>query len=156
MQITALVGSQCDDTHTAFRTEPPLTQEVLDCAVTNFFPAGLGDMLSTEEGLLIVARVGIPSGTVQDYARYLTASITYLSNQQRDAIGLIVFDDDIRNYVPPSTRQGQFARKQIVIRCECGKFLCPQPPDHLVFAGVTVTVWTMPFRSAPVWIFIPK
>ena len=45
-----------------------------------------------------------------DYARYLVASICYMSNQQRDAAGLIVFDDDIRNYVPPSTRQGQFSR----------------------------------------------
>lgn len=45
-----------------------------------------------------------------DYARYLVASICYLSNQQRDAAGIIVFDDDIQNYVPPSTRQGQFAR----------------------------------------------
>ena len=26
---------------------------------------------------------------------------------QRDAAGLIVFDDEVRNYVPPSTRQGQ-------------------------------------------------
>ena len=45
-----------------------------------------------------------------DYARYLVASIFYLSKQQRDAAGLIVFDDDVKNYVPPSTRQGQFAR----------------------------------------------
>ena len=74
MQITKMVGSHCDDTHTAFRTEPPLTQEVLDCAVTNFFPAGLGDMLSTKDGLLVVARVGIPNSVVQDYARYLTSA----------------------------------------------------------------------------------
>ena len=74
MQITAMVGSQCDDTHTAFRTDPPLTQEVLDCAVTHFFPAGLGDMLSTRDGLLLVTRVGIPSDAVQDYARYLTSA----------------------------------------------------------------------------------
>ncbi|HYR23045.1 MAG TPA: hypothetical protein VEP30_09015 [Chthoniobacterales bacterium] len=73
MQITKMVGSHCDDTHTAFRTDPPLTKEILDCAVTNFFPAGLGDMLSTKDGLLIVARVGIPSSVVQDYARYLTS-----------------------------------------------------------------------------------
>ncbi len=45
-----------------------------------------------------------------DYARFLTASICYMSNQQRDAAGIIVFDDDVKNYVPPSTRQGQFAR----------------------------------------------
>jgi hypothetical protein len=82
MQITALVGSHCDDTHTAFRTDPPLTHEVLDCAVTNFFPAGLGDMLSTSDGLLVVARVGIPSSTVQDYARYLSSAETKVRKQQ--------------------------------------------------------------------------
>lgn len=45
-----------------------------------------------------------------DYARYLTASISYLSNQQRDASGMVIFDDEIRHYVPPSSRQGQFPR----------------------------------------------
>jgi len=45
-----------------------------------------------------------------DYARYLTVSLAYLANQQRDAAGVIVFDDDVRNYVTPSTRQGQFMR----------------------------------------------
>lgn len=45
-----------------------------------------------------------------DYARYVVASLAYLSNQQRDATGLIVFDDEVKNYVPPSSRQGQFAR----------------------------------------------
>ena len=38
------------------------------------------------------------------------ASLAYLSNQQRDAVGMVVFDDEIRNYIPPSSRQGQFAR----------------------------------------------
>lgn len=45
-----------------------------------------------------------------DYARYLCASICYMCHHQRDAAGIIVFDDEIRNYVPPSTRQGQFSR----------------------------------------------
>ena len=45
-----------------------------------------------------------------DYTRYLAASISYLSNQQRDAAGIIIFDDEIRHYVPPSSRQGQFMR----------------------------------------------
>ena len=31
-------------------------------------------------------------------------------SQQRDATGLIVFDEDVRNYVAPSTRQGQLMR----------------------------------------------
>jgi uncharacterized protein (DUF58 family) len=52
------------------------------------------------------------SGKVRklDYARYLAASLAYLSSQQRDATGLIVFDQDIANYIPPSTRQGQLMR----------------------------------------------
>src|SRR2546423_11872011 len=74
MQITKMVGSHCDDTRTAFRTEPPLNQEVLDCAVTSFFPAGLGDMLSTKDGLLVARTVGIPTSVGQDYARYLTSA----------------------------------------------------------------------------------
>ena len=82
MQITKMVGSHCDDTHTAFRTDPPLTKEVLDCAVTNFFPAGLGDMLSTRDGLLLIARVGIPTEVVQDYARYLTSAEMKVRKQQ--------------------------------------------------------------------------
>ncbi|MCS7023546.1 MAG: DUF58 domain-containing protein [Bryobacteraceae bacterium] len=45
-----------------------------------------------------------------DYARYLAASLCYLASQQRDAVGLIVFDDEVRNYVRPSSRQGQMAR----------------------------------------------
>jgi uncharacterized protein (DUF58 family) len=46
-----------------------------------------------------------------DYARYLSASLFYLAiHEQRDAAGLITFDDEIRNYVRPSTRQGQLHR----------------------------------------------
>jgi len=45
-----------------------------------------------------------------EYSRYLTASIAYLASLQRDAAGLVVFDDDVKNFVPPSTRQGQLAR----------------------------------------------
>lgn len=45
-----------------------------------------------------------------DYARYLAASLCYMASQQRDACGLIVFDDEVRNFVPPSTRQGQLHR----------------------------------------------
>ncbi|MBM3811337.1 MAG: DUF58 domain-containing protein [Acidimicrobiia bacterium] len=45
-----------------------------------------------------------------DYARFAAASIFYLAHQQRDAAGLIVFDDEVRNYIKPSTRQGQLHR----------------------------------------------
>ena len=45
-----------------------------------------------------------------DYARYLAASLAYLASRQRDATGLIVFDDEVRHYVRPSGRQGQLNR----------------------------------------------
>jgi len=49
--------------------------------------------------------------TKMDYARYVAASLFYLAiHNQRDAAGLIVFDDEVRNYIRPSTRQGQVNR----------------------------------------------
>src|SRR6185437_1725425 len=46
-----------------------------------------------------------------DYARYIAAALFYLAiHNQRDAAGLIVFDDEVREYIRPSTRQGQLAR----------------------------------------------
>jgi uncharacterized protein (DUF58 family) len=51
------------------------------------------------------------SVTKMDYARYMAASLMYLSlHNQRDPAGLIVFDDEVRNYIRPSTRQGQLYR----------------------------------------------
>jgi uncharacterized protein (DUF58 family) len=46
-----------------------------------------------------------------DYARYLAAALFYLAiHNQRDAAGLIVFDEEVREYIRPSTRPGQLAR----------------------------------------------
>jgi len=45
-----------------------------------------------------------------EYTRFLAACLAYMAGLQRDAAGLIVFDDEVRNFVPPSTRQGQLAR----------------------------------------------
>jgi uncharacterized protein (DUF58 family) len=46
-----------------------------------------------------------------DYARFIAASLFYLAiRNQRDAAGLIIFDDEVREYVRPSTRVGQLAR----------------------------------------------
>jgi uncharacterized protein (DUF58 family) len=45
-----------------------------------------------------------------DYSRFVAASLSYLATVQRDAAGLIVFDEDVANYVAPSTRQGQLFR----------------------------------------------
>ena len=58
------------------------------------------------------ASMGYSSATVTklDYARFVAASLCYMASTQRDAAGLIVFDEDVKNYVAPSTRQGQLFR----------------------------------------------
>ena len=45
-----------------------------------------------------------------EYAKFLAASLAYMASTQRDASGLIVFDDEVRNYIRPSSRQGQLMR----------------------------------------------
>jgi uncharacterized protein (DUF58 family) len=45
-----------------------------------------------------------------EYARFLAACLAYMAHGQRDAAGIVIFDEDVRNFVPPSTRQGQLAR----------------------------------------------
>ena len=45
-----------------------------------------------------------------EYARFLAASLCYLAHLQRDAAGLVIFDDIVRHVVQPSTRQGQLMR----------------------------------------------
>src|SRR5919108_180883 len=70
----------------------------------------------TNSQLLILidtsASMGYASHSVSklDYARFVAASLCYMANGQRDAAGLIIFDEDVKNYVQPSTRQGQLFR----------------------------------------------
>lgn len=70
----------------------------------------------TNSQLLILldtsASMGFGSTPVHklDFARFMAASLAYLASEQRDAAGLIVFDEDVKNYVQPSTRQGQLFR----------------------------------------------
>jgi uncharacterized protein (DUF58 family) len=46
-----------------------------------------------------------------DYARFTAVSLFYMAIQiQRDAAGLLVFDDEVRLYIRPSSRQGQLLR----------------------------------------------
>jgi uncharacterized protein (DUF58 family) len=39
-----------------------------------------------------------------DYAKYLAASLSYFSREQRDRVGLLTFDNGIVDYVPPSAK----------------------------------------------------
>ncbi len=64
-----------------------------------------------------------------EYARYLAASLFYLAHQQRDAAGLIVFDDEVRNHLVPSSRHGQLVRLLHALeRIELGKHTDYQKP----------------------------
>jgi uncharacterized protein (DUF58 family) len=42
--------------------------------------------------------------TKLDYGKYLAASLAYLSNRQRDRVGLVAFDDAIIEHIRPSAR----------------------------------------------------
>jgi uncharacterized protein (DUF58 family) len=54
------------------------------------------------------ASMGFQSGKVSklQYGKYLAASLAYLASRQHDPVGLIVFDEAIRHYRPPSGRSG--------------------------------------------------
>jgi len=39
--------------------------------------------------------------TKLEYGCYLAASLTYLMLKQRDSVGLVIFDDQLRKYIPP-------------------------------------------------------
>ena len=54
--------------------------------------------------------MGYSSGKITkiEYASNLAASLTYLILKQRDALGLAIFDDKIRRYIPPKSIQGYF------------------------------------------------
>jgi uncharacterized protein (DUF58 family) len=39
-----------------------------------------------------------------DYGKYLAACLTYFAHKQRDRVGFVSFDDDVRDYVPPAAK----------------------------------------------------
>lgn len=41
-----------------------------------------------------------------DYAGLLTAALSYMMLRQRDAVGLVTFDDKLRRYIPPRSKSG--------------------------------------------------
>jgi uncharacterized protein (DUF58 family) len=54
------------------------------------------------------ASMGFQSGKISklQYGKFLAAALAYLASKQHDPVGLIVFDDAIRQYRPPSSRPG--------------------------------------------------
>ncbi len=51
--------------------------------------------------------------TKLDYARYLAACLAYFSHKQRDRVGLVTFDEDIVDFVPPSAQHLQVVLHKI-------------------------------------------
>ena len=41
-----------------------------------------------------------------DYAGLLTGALSYMMLRQRDAVGLVTFDDHLRRYIPPRSKSG--------------------------------------------------
>jgi uncharacterized protein (DUF58 family) len=56
----------------------------------------------------VSASMGYASATISklEYGSYLAAALAYLMNRQRDAVGLIAFDDKIVKMLPASARSG--------------------------------------------------
>jgi len=50
-----------------------------------------------------------PFGTKLEYAKYMAASLAYLIIQQRDSVGLGVFDSKLRSFVPPASKRSMIA-----------------------------------------------
>lgn len=72
----------------------------------------------------VSASMGFGSGGLRkiDYAKYLASALVYLAHLQRDSAGLIVFHDDVANFIRPSARQGQLMRLLYGIdRAQLGK-----------------------------------
>ncbi|HEX9878454.1 MAG TPA: DUF58 domain-containing protein [Gammaproteobacteria bacterium] len=55
------------------------------------------------------ASMGFSSGKVSklQYAKYLAATLAYLAARQHDAVGLIIFDEEVREHRRPSSRIGR-------------------------------------------------
>ena len=56
--------------------------------------------------------MGFRSGGISklEYGCYLTAALSHLMLRQNDAVGLVLFDEQIREYLPPRARPTQFRR----------------------------------------------
>lgn len=69
---------------------------------------------NTEVMLLLdaSASMGFTSGVVSkfDYSKFLASALVYLAHLQRDSTGLVMFHDEVADFVRPSGRQGQLMR----------------------------------------------
>src|SRR3954465_12600561 len=72
------------------------------------------------------------------YAERLTAALTLLLLRQRDAVGLVRFDDKIRTAIPPRARNGQW-RRVVASLADPGAGRASSAPDALHQAARLLT-----------------
>jgi len=76
--------------------------------------------------------------TKLDYGSVLAASIAYLMNRQRDAVGLMAFDDRIVDMLPASARPGHLRMILIALdRLRLGKATDVSKPLHQLASSLT-------------------
>jgi hypothetical protein len=67
------------------KTEPPLTKEVLQCAINDIFGSQWADTYFEEDGLFIVPRTGIPKEQIPEYERGLTNAENLIQQRKQHA-----------------------------------------------------------------------
>ena len=96
----------------------------------------------------VSASMGYASNGVSklEYGSYLAASLAYLMSRQRDAVGLMAFDDQIVNVLPPSARAGHLRALLVTLdRLQLGQRTNVSKPLHqladaLVKRGLVVLI----------------
>src|ERR1700689_1597321 len=63
---------------------------------------------SESMGFGTVTGEGGASWTKYDHATAIAASLAYMAIQQQDAVGLAIFDSDLKHYIKPSNSPGQW------------------------------------------------
>ena len=75
--------------------------------------------------------------TKLEYGSMLAASLAYLMNRQRDAVGLTTFDDAIVSMLPPSARPGHLRSILVTLdRMALGHRTDVSKPLHLLADGI--------------------
>src|SRR5438445_13852881 len=85
MKIMAIVSSQTNSKQTAFRTEAPLTEEVLGCALRDFWGENWANVYSAARGLFIVARTAIPKEQIPEHERTLSEAEKRIQKRKENA-----------------------------------------------------------------------
>ena len=88
----------------------------------------------------VSASMGYQSGglTKLEYASYLAASLGYLMTRQRDAVGMMAFDDRVVSVVPPSARPGHLRALLVRLqRLQLGQQTNVSKPLHQMAESLT-------------------